>query len=144
MSSKYVVGFDDSVTSRRALEFARSLAAENGASIVVAHVLEWSPYTFLTPEELEERHKRRNEELARAEKGLAGSLESIAGDSAINFETVIRYGHVADTIAAIAVDCDATQIFIGRNGQSGLTARVFGSVAGSLAQTSPVPCTIVP
>jgi len=144
MSSKYVVGFDDSVTSRRAFEFAKSLAAENGAGIVVAHVLEWSPYTFLTPEELEERHKRRTEELARAEQGLAASLKSMVGDNVMQYETVIRYGHVADTIAAIAVDSKATQIFIGRNGQGGLAARVFGSVAGSLAQTSPVPCTIVP
>jgi len=33
---------------------------------------------------------------------------------------------------------------VGRMGQSGLTARLFGSVAGTLAQAAPVPCTIVP
>ena len=38
----------------------------------------------------------------------------------------------------------AAQIFIGRTGSSSLMDRIFGSVAGSLAQIAPVPCTIVP
>ena len=59
MSAKIVVGYDGSEASNRALEFAVERAREEGGSIVVAHVLEWSAYSFLTPSELEERHKRR-------------------------------------------------------------------------------------
>ena len=38
----------------------------------------------------------------------------------------------------------AVQIIVGREGSSALEARIFGSVAGTLVQTAPVPCTIVP
>jgi nucleotide-binding universal stress UspA family protein len=59
-------------------------------------------------------------------------------------EPEIRYGHVVETIVAIAEDKKAAQIFIGRTGQTGMVSRLFGSVAGSLSQVAPVPCTIVP
>lgn len=144
MSSKYVVGYDGSTQSRRALDFALDRAKASGASIVVAHILEWSPYSFLTPEELEERHKRRGEELARAKSMVTEPLEKEIADTGVTIETVIRYGHVVDTLCAIAKETDAAQIFIGRQGEGGIAARVFGSVAGSLVQSSPVPCTIVP
>jgi nucleotide-binding universal stress UspA family protein len=56
MSEKYIVACDGSAASERALNFAVAHAQTTGASILIAHVLEWSPYSFLTPEELEERH----------------------------------------------------------------------------------------
>ena len=71
-------------------------------------------------------------------------IKDSLSDSGVTVETEMRYGHVADTLAKIAKDVGAEQMFIGRTGESGLTARVFGSVAGSLAQIAPVACTIVP
>ena len=59
MSRKIVVGFDGSDASIRALDFAISRAQAQGDNILIAHVLEWSPYSFLTPSEVEERHRRR-------------------------------------------------------------------------------------
>ncbi|MEM7742415.1 MAG: universal stress protein [Pseudomonadota bacterium] len=144
MTSKFVVGYDGSPASRRAADFAVERAKTQGASIIIAHVLEWSPYSFLTPEELEERHKRRSEELARAEAAVVTPLLTALADTGIEVDSIIRYGHIADTLGAIARDVDATQIFVGRDGSSAISARVFGSVAGSLAQSAPVACTIVP
>ncbi|MEM7318104.1 MAG: universal stress protein [Pseudomonadota bacterium] len=144
MTSKFVVGYDGSAASRRALDFALARAQRGGESVVVAHVLEWSPYSFLTPTELEERHKRRAEELARAEEAFAKPLTEELSAKGITIETVIKYGHVSETICKVATDMSATQIFIGRHGEGGLASRVFGSVAGTLAQCAPVPCTIVP
>ncbi|MEL6102066.1 MAG: universal stress protein [Pseudomonadota bacterium] len=144
MPTQYVVGYDGSDASRRALEFAMDRASASGASILVVHVLEWSPYSFLTPNELEERHKRRTEELERAESALMAPLKQELSGHSIAIETAIKYGHVADTICAIAKDAGAAQIFVGRHGQRDLTTRIFGSVAGTLAQCAPVPCTIVP
>ncbi len=144
MSKRFVVGYDGSEESKRAVQFAVSQAKSADAGIVIAHVLEWSPYSFLTPEELEERHKRRKEELSRAETALMAPIKDSLSGSGVTVETEMRYGHVADTLAKIAKDVGAEQMFIGRTGESGLTARVFGSVAGSLAQVAPVPCTIVP
>lgn len=144
MSIKYVVGYDGSDSSRRAVDFALDRAKASGASLVVAHVLEWSPYSFLTPEELEERHKRRGEELARAESAVIKPLVDAISGKGVEVETVIKYGHIADTLSAIAKEHDAAQIFLGRQGETGIAARIFGSVAGSMVQSTPVPCTIVP
>ena len=144
MSEKYIVACDGSSASERALNFAVAHARTTGASILVAHVLEWSPYSFLTPEELEERHKRRGEELERARKALLDPLVKSATDKGVKVDSVIKYGHVAETLAEIADKEGATQMFIGRTGHSSIAARVFGSVAVIMAQIAPVPCTIVP
>lgn len=144
MSQKIVVGYDDSSSAKSALDFATKLAKAQGASLVVAHVLEWSPYSFLTPEEIEERHARRTEELERAEKALMEPLKATISAAGVPVETQIKYGHVAKTLCDVAKKEGATQMFIGRDGDGGLSSRVFGSVAGSLVQVAPVPCTIVP
>ena len=144
MSEKYIVACDGSAASERALNFAVAHARTTGASILVAHVLEWSPYSFLTPEELEERHKRRGEELDRARKALLDPLVKSATEQGVKVDTVIKYGHVAETLVDIAEQEGATQMFIGRTGHSSIAARVFGSVAVTMAQIAPVPCTLVP
>lgn len=144
MSRKIVVGFDGSEASRRALDFAISRAKAQGDSIVIAHVLEWSPYSFLTPNELEERHKRRTEELQRAEQAIIQPVVKTVEAAGIPVSTTMKYGHIAETLCQIATDEGAALIFIGRMGHSGLSSRIFGSVAGTLAQVAPVPVTIVP
>jgi nucleotide-binding universal stress UspA family protein len=144
MTHRIIVGYDGSAAGQSALAFAVDLARARGAELVLAHVLEWSPYSFLTKEEIEERHKRRNEELQRAETAvLAPVVASLQGEG-ISVATVLRYGHIAETLCKIAEAEGASQIVVGRTGHSGLSARLFGSVAGSLAQAAPVPVTIVP
>lgn len=144
MSKKIVLGFDNSESAKSALSFAVNIAKAEGADLVVAHVLEWSPYSFLTADELAERHKRRNEELQRAESALLKPVMTQLEGQGVNASSVLRYGHIAETLCAIIKDENATQVVIGRTGHSSLSSRLFGSVAGSLAQASPVPVTIVP
>jgi nucleotide-binding universal stress UspA family protein len=112
--------------------------------VVLVHVLEWSPYSFLSASELEERHKRRREELERAEKALISPVLEKLRAEGIEAESMIRYGHIAETICRISEEVGAVQVVIGRNGHTQLGSRIFGSVAGHLAQAAPVPCTIVP
>lgn len=144
MTNVLVVGFDPSPAGERAVSFAVDLAKLSGSSLHIVHVLEWSPYSFLTPEEIEERHSRRKEELSRAKTSIIDPLVQKLGSSGVSVETSIRYGHVAETLSAVAEEAGASQIIIGRTGGPGLASRLFGSVAGALAQASPVPCTIVP
>lgn len=144
MADTFVAAYDGSPAGRRAVDFALAQAKAAGASLVVAHVLEWSPYSFLTPEEIEERHKRRGEELARAESAVMTPLLDSLKSSGVKVTSEIKYGHVAETLCDLAKAHSAAQIFIGRTGQSTIVERLFGSVAGSLAQIAPVPCTIVP
>ena len=144
MSKKFVVACDGSPAAGRALKFAIEQAKSGGASLLLVHVLEWSPYSFLTPEELEERHKRRGEEMKRAETALLQPLVESATAAGVEADSIIRYGHVTETLADIAEKEGASQMFIGRTGHSTLTKLVFGSVAAAMAQIAPVPCTIVP
>ncbi len=144
MANTIVAAYDGSPAGRRAVDFALVQAKAAGASLVVAHVLEWSPYSFLTPEELAERHKRRGEELERAEKAVMAPLLADLKASGVKISSEIKYGHVAETLCDMAKAHGASQIIIGRTGHSTIIERLFGSVAGSLAQIAPVPCTIVP
>ncbi|MET1412562.1 universal stress protein [Roseibium sp. HPY-6] len=144
MKKKIVVGYDGSSASGNALDFAVNLAKASQSGLVVAHILEWSPYTFLTPTELEERHARRTEELERAKSSLLDPVMQKLSDSGIEATSELRYGHIAETLIKVAEADDVEQLVIGRTGHSQLSSRIFGSVAGSLAQASPVPVTIVP
>ena len=98
MTTKFVVGYDGSEASDTAVRFALAQAKQCSATLVVVHVLEWSPYSFLTPTELEERHKRRNEELKRAEEALIAPLVSKLTADYGAMASVIRYGNIVDTL----------------------------------------------
>lgn len=144
MSRKIVLGFDGSDPAMRALEFTVAQARPLGDSILIAHVLEWSPYSFLTPSEIEERHRRRTQELQRAEEAILTPVVRRVEAEGIPVSTALRYGHIAETLCGIARDEGAAIIVIGRTGHSGFASRFFGSVAATLAQVAPVPVVIVP
>ncbi len=144
MTCKFVVGYDGSDEAKRALSFAVDRAREEGASIVVAYVLEWSPFSFLTPTELEERHQRRKDELARAQSVVIDPVVKELSDTGLTVEAIVRHGHVANTMNEIAQDIGAHQMFIGRQGEGSGGSRIFGSAMGALVQIAAVPCTIVP
>jgi nucleotide-binding universal stress UspA family protein len=139
----YVVAYEDS-EGQHVLDYAVEQAKKSGASLCILHVLEWSPYTFLTPQELEERHKRRSEETARAQSAIVDPAIKRAQDAGVSAEGKIRYGHVVEIIAETAEKMGAAMIFVGRGGGSAIGARIFGSVPLGLAQIAPVPTVIVP
>ncbi len=146
MSNIFVAAYDGSEASNRAVHFAIERAKITGSSLIVAFVLEWSPYSFLTPEEIAERHVRRKEELQRAEDAIIAPLmEQLREEHAnVPVSAMVKFGHPVETLINIITESGATQVFIGRTGHSSVVSRIFGSVTGSLAQVSPVPCTIVP
>lgn len=144
MSKKFIVGIDDSKDSYRAAEFAISTAEKADISIHIIHVLEWSPYSFLTPQELEERHKRRGEELERANSAIVAPLIEKLEDGGHEVTGTVLYGGIAETISNYCDKIGGEQIFIARAGDSQLSTRLFGSVPGTLVQISKVPVTVVP
>ena len=111
---------------------------------MVAYVIEWSPYTFNTPEENEMRHRRREEEIDRAQKEVLTPHLEVVKEVGVEVEGIVRHGHPAQVLTDLAAETGATQIFIGRRGLTKLQALLFGSVAGTLVQISAVPVTVVP
>ena len=144
MSETYLIAYDGTDGSRRAARFAAQRASLAGADLHVLHVLEWSPYSFLTAEELDERHRRRQEELDRASRHVVEPLVTELSRSGRQVTSEVRYGHVAEVICEVAEERSVQLLFVGRTGESKLVARVLGSVPGALVQMAPVPVTVVP
>ena len=143
MSEMYVVGFDGTPQARRAVDYAAQRAKRATAELHLVFVLEWSPFSFHTPEELAERHMRREQELDRATAVVTPVVEEL-NKNGIKADCAVRHGNAADLLCQIATEKDAAQIIIGRTGDSKLTQRLLGGLALTLAQASPVPLTIVP
>lgn len=140
----FVVAYEGGDGDGGLLDYAIERARKEGAGLMLVHILEWSPYTFLTPQELEERHARRKTELKRAEEAIMAPALKKAEEAGIQAECKIRYGSVVDLIVEIAKETGASMIFVGRSGSQSMAARVFGSVPIGLAQVAPVPTVIVP
>jgi len=144
VANKILVAVDGSETGNRAINFAAQAAKDTGNSIVLAYVIEWSPYSFHTPEELEERHQRRESEISRAEDSVLAPEATRLRSTGIDVETVVRHGHIGETLSEIAREQDVSQIYIGRKGESKIHSMLFGSVTASLIQTASVPVTVIP
>lgn len=144
MTDIVLVGVDGSDSGARAANFAVESTKGRDVRLIVAYVIEWSPYTFNTPEENEVRHKRREEEISRAESEVLTPLVGSLNKAGVTAEAVVRHGNPAEVLTGLANEYKAGQIIIGRRGLSKLKALLFGSVAGSLVQTSPVPVTVIP
>ena len=142
--STVLVGVDSGDSSTRAVEFAVEATRGTDTEIVVAHVIHWSPFTFNTPTDNEERPRKRAEEIEQARLAVVNPMVALAEESGHKIRSEIRHGNPARTLIALAKEADASQIVVGRTGDSGFTEAVFGSVVGRLAQTSPVPVTVVP
>lgn len=144
MTDTFIVGYDGSESSKRAVAFAAARAKTAGAKLHLVQVLEWSPYSFHTPEELAERHKRREQELDRADAILSPAIEQLKADGQ-EASGQSRHGNAGDLLCSIAEEMNAVQIIIGRTGgSSSITSRIMGSLAITLAHGSPVPVTVVP
>ena len=144
MSLVFLVGIDCSQCSDRALDYAAQRASAQDARLIVAHVVEWSPYTFSTPQENEQRHMRREEELERAHAEVVDPIVQRLREQGVNAEGMVRHGHAATTLNSIAEEIEATNIVIGRKGTSRLKLVLFGSVVSNLVQIVKVPVTVVP
>ncbi len=144
MTTKLLIGLDGQSSGDRALTFAENLAKLIGdAELLVVYVIEWSPYSFQTPEENAQRHKRREEEISTAmERVVTPALERLEA-AGIAAQGIVRHGNVADTLDSIAAKQNASQIIVGRSTETGLSKRIFGSSTANLVMGANVPVTVV-
>lgn len=141
----FVVGVDGSAAGERALAFAKTCARANSdCAIVLCYVIEWSPFSFQTPEENEQRHKRREEEISMAHSRVLDPALDAAKTGGCEATGVVKHGDAAEILDALAKEVSAEQIIVGRVGARGLKERVFGGVTGRLVASASVPVTIIP
>jgi nucleotide-binding universal stress UspA family protein len=144
MSNILLIGYDGSDGAQRAVKFAAECARAADDRLIITHIIEWSPYSFHTLQELEERHKRREEELDRARSQIVEPLMQQLQTQGVTAECVVRHGQVTEMLVSIAQEKGASQMIVGRRGHSNLKELLFGSVASNLVQIAPVPVTVVP
>lgn len=144
MITKLLVGLDGHSSGERALAHGQKLANLIGdCELIVAYVIEWSPFSFQTAEENAQRHKRREEEIALAQTRVIDPAVAKLKASGMKVKGVVRHGNVADTLDALAKSQGAEMIIVGRTAESGIGARIFGSSASNLVMQASVPVTVV-
>src|SRR6056297_1299856 len=99
---RFLVGIDGSECSDRALSAAVGQARAADAELVICYVIAWSPYTFSTPQENAERHRRREEELEAARSKLLEPRVADLKASGFAVEGVARHGHPVRTLVQLA------------------------------------------
>ena len=144
MSETILVGIDGTEENRRAVDYAVNWAKRSNAKLILAYVIKWSPYSFQTAEENEQRHKRREEEIKIVQERVLDPMLGSLASEGLDITGLVRHGEVADSLLYIAKKHGATDIVVGRIGESGVKTLIFGSVVAKLIQISHIPVTIVP
>ena len=129
---------------REGTSLRRGACDPHGARLELIYVIEWSPFTFQTAEENEQRHKRREAEIATATASVVEPALKQIRDQGLEANGIVRHGNVGEVLSQVANELDAKQIVVGRIGESAMRALVFGSVTSKLIQLAKVPVTVVP
>lgn len=139
-----IVGMDGGPAGGRALEHAKKLAQLIGdRKLCLIYVIEWSPFSFQTPEENAMRHKRREEEISIAhERVLSPALAELQA-AGMTAEGHVRHGDPAELLNRAATELGAEQIIVARSSGGGMMAQIFGSITAKLVMGASVPVTVV-
>ena len=144
MTTKLVVGLDGHASGERALAHASRLAELIGdCELVVAYIVEWSPFSFQTAEENEQRSKRREEEIKTALERVVDPAVAKLKAAGLKARGVVRHGDVSDALIAVSTKEGAEQIIVARASEGGFAKRFFGSSTSNLVMSSTVPVTVV-
>ena len=144
MTTTLVIGLDGHGSGERALAYGRRLAELIGdCELLVAYIVEWSPYSFQTPEENAERHKRREEEISTAMSRVVDPAVKGLSDAGVKARGIVRHGDVAGALNTISEEEKADQIIVSRSSEGGFAKRFFGSSTSNLVMSASVPVTVV-
>lgn len=142
--SVVLVGVDGSESSKHAVEFAATRATQLGFSVVVAHVIPWSPYSFNTPQENERRSIAKKEEIDAATEQIIDPAVATIANAGLEVSSLVQHGDPVDLLIDVAEENEAVQIVVGRTGDSRVKRAIFGTIPSQLVQHAPVPVTVVP
>ena len=141
-SSKILVAVDGSPASLRAVDLAVDMLAQKpGASLDLLHVWNRHAIELLgAAEALDTDWLREADQRAGgvALKDAVAKCES----AGVDFKTLVRSGHVAETITQVVRDGGHGQIVMGTRGLGGVEGLLLGSVATQVIHLAEVPITL--
>lgn len=153
MSGPLVIGFDGSESAEHAVRAAGRLLTSRSAVIVVV----WEPALASLPiagdgvvgiETPLDPHSAELLDEASTERSRQVALQgvAIATDAGLDAEAVTLPDelNVAETLASIAAERDATAIVVGSHGHGALHTRVLGSTSTKLLSHATCPVVVIP
>ena len=150
MFRKVLIAVDGSGHSKRAVAYGAKIAAQNGAEVVLFHVMRHLGSDRVPPdlEELEHiEHVRLTEAdmLRSVADAVVIEARDLAGtQGAINVQTVIQDGDPATRILEYCKAHEVDLIVIGRRGLGGLASLLLGSVSQKVSHAAPCACLLPP
>ncbi|MEM0363253.1 MAG: universal stress protein [Sulfolobaceae archaeon] len=138
MLNKFLVAYDDSEKSKKALELAIEIAKYTNAKIIILTVANTCIETMGMPlnEYLDKIKKACNEKISNA-------IEIMKSKNFNNFETVILEGEPVTTIVEYAKKENVDIIFVGSRGLSRLKKVFMGSVSQGILELANIPVVVV-
>lgn len=140
---RVLIATDGSAIATRAAEFvSKIVGAGTEVRLITVLSFEFYPHSFWGPPLSDEID--RMSKVVRLEAGAFAEARKILQNTGADVSNVHRFGRVADEIIEEATDWQADVIIVGRQGLSGPSRWVLGSVSESLVTHSKVPVLIVP
>ena len=139
MFRKILLAYDGSEGANRALEVGIDLAKLHGAELWAVAVEEKLPRFSGTIDEVQEAKEFANQHYGK----LVVEARTKAGEAGVDLKTVLRPGHPAQTIVAVAKEGKFDLVLLGHTGLSGVWAAFLGTTAEKVSRHAPCSVLIV-
>ena len=139
MFRKILLAYDGSEGANRALEVGIGLAKIHGAELWALAVQEKLPRFSGTIDEVQEEKQFADEQYGK----LLEAAKVKAKEAGIELKTLMRPGHPAQTIVAVAKEGKFDLVLVGHTGLSGVWAAFLGTTAEKVSRHAPCSVLIV-
>jgi nucleotide-binding universal stress UspA family protein len=127
---------DFSSHSLKALGLAKEISGASGAGLMLVHAVKPLRPGLEVSEEIRDRYVKERREEAR------GHFSALMGDDT-SVRSEIREGMPYEVITHVAIETDASMLFMGARGLSYFKGVLMGSISDALIKSSPCPVMIV-
>jgi nucleotide-binding universal stress UspA family protein len=139
MYRKILLAYDGSEGANRALAVGIDLAKIHGAELWALAVEERLPRFSGTIDEVQEEKQFANEQYGK----LLETAKVKAKEAGVELKTLMRPGHPAQTIVAVAKEGKFDLVLVGHTGLSGVWAAFLGTTAEKVSRHAPCSVLIV-
>lgn len=139
MFRKILLAYDGSEGANRALAVGIDLAKIHGAELWAVAVQERLPRFSGTIDEVQEEKQFADEQYGK----LLEAAKVKAKEAGIELKTLMRAGHPAQTVVAVAQEGRFDLVLVGHTGLSGVWAAFLGTTAEKVSRHAPCSVLIV-
>lgn len=139
MFHKFLVAYDGSSGSRKALATAITMAKEANGEICALSVEEHLPHYAATVGEMDEERETADAHFAT----LQAEARAFAAEQGVELQTKLVAGHAAQEIVRVACAGGYDLLVIGHSGHSNVWGRFMGTTADKVSRHAPCSVLIV-